>query len=102
MLQLNSGFIFSELNYLELLVCYLVFCIVVTVTSDAVSVQKAEIRPGGRPLPPRLSGAHPKPQRNVLHPSESSHVVSTECDQTVCVYVRLSATRMRLQRCSLR
>lgn len=44
---------------------------------DAVSVQKAEVCFGGRPIPHGLSGAHQKPQRNVLRPSESCHVVST-------------------------
>lgn len=70
----------------ELCVCYFGFCIVVlgvlcffiSCAVDAVSVQKAEVCFGGRPLPPRLSGAHQKPQRNVLHPSESGHVVSTK------------------------
>lgn len=42
-----------------------------------ISVQKAKVCFRGQPLPTWLSGAHQKPQRNVLHPFESGHVVSS-------------------------
>lgn len=45
-------------------------------------VQEAEIRPGSRPLPRRLSRAGPNPQRDVLHPPQSGSVVSNKPKKT--------------------
>ena len=74
-MEVTSYFVFP---LLQLQLRHLCPCSNSVDVSD-VSVQEAEICPGGRLLPPRLPGAHQAPQRDVLHPSESGHVVSTQC-----------------------